>query len=184
MGRDRSEGAKEALDPESAADGGFRCAAFEGCEDSRHLFRVDRDRAAAMPAAALRRRKTGANPLLGQRALELRKRAKDMEQEFALRGGGIHLFGERAECDAPILQLVHCREQMGQRPPETIEQSPGLRKASAAARPARSSRLPLARYGKVLVILLTGGTKRRQQRDTELAMDLWADYRRRKRAAR
>jgi hypothetical protein len=38
----------------------------------RHLFGVDRDRA---PAAASRSGKTGANPLLGQRSLKLRKHA-------------------------------------------------------------------------------------------------------------
>jgi putative component of toxin-antitoxin plasmid stabilization module len=31
------------------------------------------------------------------------------------------------------------------------------------------------------VILLTGGTKRRQQRDIEAAIEDWTDYRRRKR---
>ena len=45
-------------------------------------------------------------------------------------------------------------------------------------------RVYFGRDGEVLVILLTGGTKRRQQRDIEQATDLWADYRRRKRAAR
>jgi putative component of toxin-antitoxin plasmid stabilization module len=32
----------------------------------------------------------------------------------------------------------------------------------------------------VLVILLTGGTKKRQQRDIERAKALWADYKRRR----
>jgi putative component of toxin-antitoxin plasmid stabilization module len=31
------------------------------------------------------------------------------------------------------------------------------------------------------VILLTGGTKKRQQRDIQAAIELWADYRRRRR---
>jgi putative component of toxin-antitoxin plasmid stabilization module len=31
-----------------------------------------------------------------------------------------------------------------------------------------------------LVILLTGGTKQRQQRDIERAKELWADYKRRR----
>lgn len=38
--------------------------------------------------------------------------------------------------------------------------------------------------GPVLVILLAGGTKKRQQRDIDLARKRWADYKRRKRAAR
>jgi putative addiction module killer protein len=45
-------------------------------------------------------------------------------------------------------------------------------------------RVYFGRDGAVLVILLTGGTKRRQQHDIELASELWADYRRRKRGPR
>ena len=41
-------------------------------------------------------------------------------------------------------------------------------------------RVYLGRDGDVLVILLTGGTKKRQQRDIEAARAMWADYRRRK----
>jgi putative addiction module killer protein len=41
-------------------------------------------------------------------------------------------------------------------------------------------RVYFGRDGAVLVILLTGGTKRRQQRDIEAAKALWADYKRRK----
>jgi putative addiction module killer protein len=41
-------------------------------------------------------------------------------------------------------------------------------------------RLYFGREGKVLVILLTGGTKQRQQRDIERAKALWADYKRRR----
>src|SRR5713101_878165 len=43
-------------------------------------------------------------------------------------------------------------------------------------------RVYFGRDGEVLVILLTGGTKRRQQRDIRTAIDLWTDYRRRKRS--
>ena len=35
--------------------------------------------------------------------------------------------------------------------------------------------------GEVLVILLMGGTKKRQQRDIQRAHELWADYKRRRR---
>ena len=38
--------------------------------------------------------------------------------------------------------------------------------------------------GEALVILLTGGTKRRQQRDIAEAAEFWTDYRRRKRRVR
>lgn len=45
-------------------------------------------------------------------------------------------------------------------------------------------RVYLGRDGNVLVILLTGGTKKRQQRDIERAHEYWKDYKRRKRGAR
>lgn len=41
-------------------------------------------------------------------------------------------------------------------------------------------RLYLARDGDTLIILLGGGTKRRQQADIRDAQDRWADYKRRK----
>jgi putative addiction module killer protein len=45
-------------------------------------------------------------------------------------------------------------------------------------------RVYFGRDGEVLVILLAGGTKKRQQRDIETAKARWADYKRRKRQAR
>jgi putative addiction module killer protein len=44
-------------------------------------------------------------------------------------------------------------------------------------------RIYFGRDGQALVILLTGGTKKRQQRDIETAKALWADYKRRRRPA-
>ncbi len=41
-------------------------------------------------------------------------------------------------------------------------------------------RVYFGRDGDVLVILLTGGTKKRQDRDIDDAKDYWADYKRRK----
>jgi putative addiction module killer protein len=41
-------------------------------------------------------------------------------------------------------------------------------------------RVYFGRDGEVLVILLTGGTKQRQQRDVATAKELWADYKRRR----
>ena len=41
-------------------------------------------------------------------------------------------------------------------------------------------RVYFGRDGDVLVILLTGGTKRRQQRDIEAAKAMWGDYKRRR----
>lgn len=45
-------------------------------------------------------------------------------------------------------------------------------------------RVYFGRDGEVLVILLAGGTKRRQQRDIEVAQARWANYKRLKRSAR
>jgi putative addiction module killer protein len=42
-------------------------------------------------------------------------------------------------------------------------------------------RVYFGRDGETLVILLTGGTKRRQQRDIEAAIDYWRKYKRSKR---
>ena len=43
-------------------------------------------------------------------------------------------------------------------------------------------RVYFGRDGDVLVVLLTGGTKKRQQRDIERAAGYWASYKRRKRS--
>jgi putative addiction module killer protein len=45
-------------------------------------------------------------------------------------------------------------------------------------------RIYFGRDGEVLVILLTGGTKKRQKRDIETAAMLWRDYKRTRRSAR
>ncbi len=45
-------------------------------------------------------------------------------------------------------------------------------------------RMYFGRDGDVLVVLLAGGTKKRQQRDIEAARARWTDYKRRKRLAR
>ena len=45
-------------------------------------------------------------------------------------------------------------------------------------------RVYFGRDGQTLVILLTGGTKKRQQRDISAAIEMWDDYRRRKQGTR
>ena len=45
-------------------------------------------------------------------------------------------------------------------------------------------RVYFGRDGEALVILLTAGTKKRQQRDIDAAKEFWMDYRRRKRGSR
>ncbi len=44
-------------------------------------------------------------------------------------------------------------------------------------------RIYFGRDGDSLIILLAGGTKRRQQRDIEAAQERWTDYKRRKRGS-
>jgi len=67
-----------------------------------------------------------------------------MEQEFTLRRRGVHLLGQRAEGDASFLEAGHRRQQVGQRPAETVElpnhqtiarleEDQGLREAGAVA---------------------------------------------------
>jgi putative addiction module killer protein len=41
-------------------------------------------------------------------------------------------------------------------------------------------RVYFGRDGELLVILLTGGTKRRQDKDVDAAKDFWSDYKRRR----
>ena len=45
-------------------------------------------------------------------------------------------------------------------------------------------RVYFGRDGAVLMILLTGGTKKRQQKDIEAARGCWADYKQRRRGRR
>jgi putative addiction module killer protein len=44
-------------------------------------------------------------------------------------------------------------------------------------------RIYFGRDGETLVILLAGGTKRRQQKDIEAAQERWTDYKKRKRGS-
>jgi putative addiction module killer protein len=44
-------------------------------------------------------------------------------------------------------------------------------------------RIYFGKDGKALVLLLVGGTKKRQQKDIDRAKTLWSDYRKRKRKA-
>ena len=66
---------------------------------------IDRDGTTATTTATACGSKPRLHPLLDQRPFELRQRPEDMEQEFALRRGGVHLLGERAERDATRLQV-------------------------------------------------------------------------------
>src|SRR5271157_4636196 len=44
-----------------------------------------------------------------------------MKQEFALRRGGVHLFGQGSERDPAFFEAVHHAQQMRQRPAEAIQ---------------------------------------------------------------
>ncbi len=62
------------------------------------------------------------------------------------------------------------------RPP----QCPGGSKGGCGAGVGPGYRVYFGRDGETLVILLTGGSKQRQQRDIDMAKALWADYKRRR----
>ena len=47
-----------------------------------------------------------------QAALELRQCARDVEQQFAPRCGGVHGFGDRLEADAAFPKFMHHVDQM------------------------------------------------------------------------
>ncbi len=53
--------------------------------------------------------------------------------------------------------------------------------SNTASTSGRVTRVYFGRDGETLVILLTGGSKKRQQRDIEAACACWQDYKRRKR---
>jgi hypothetical protein len=77
------------------------------------LLGIDRDRASTLPATALSRGEAGPDPL-PQRPLELRQSTEDMEQEFALRRGGVHLLGQRnATRVLPVTAARHCPTAAG-----------------------------------------------------------------------
>ena len=44
-----------------------------------------------------------------------------MEQELALRGGGVHLLGQRTKGDPALLEFVHSGQQMRQRSAEAVQ---------------------------------------------------------------
>jgi hypothetical protein len=64
---------------------------------------------------------------------------------------------------------------------EPVERQIGGRRRARIPDPLGPGyRVYCERDGEVLVILLTGGTKQRQQRDIETAKASWADYKRRR----
>src|SRR5208283_983880 len=63
----------------------------------------------------------GLDPLLDQRPLELGEGAENVEQEFALRGGRVHLLGQRAESDAARLEIGHRGKKVRQRSAEPVQ---------------------------------------------------------------
>lgn len=77
-------------------------------------------RAATAPAT-VSRHKSGLHALLDQRPLELRQGAEDVEQELALRRGGVHMLGQRAEGDAAGFELGHRGEEVRQRPAQPVQ---------------------------------------------------------------
>ena len=112
---------RAAPDAEGAADRCLGGAAVE-CGDHRAEFlRVDRDGTAATTATTARRGEPCLNALLDQRPLELRQCPEDVEQQLALRCGGVDLLGQRPERDTAFLEVCHCGQQMRQGSTEPIQ---------------------------------------------------------------
>jgi hypothetical protein len=61
------------------------------------------------------------DPLLDQRPFKLRQRSEDVKQEFTLRCGRVHLFGQGTEGDVARLEVSHRGEEMRQRSTEPIQ---------------------------------------------------------------
>ena len=110
-----------ALDAERAADRGFGGAGIERCRYRRKFLRVDGGGPTAMASATPCRSKSSLDSFLNQGPFELRKRAKNVEQELALRRGGIHLLGQRTKGDAAVLESGHCGEEMRQRSAKSVQ---------------------------------------------------------------
>jgi hypothetical protein len=136
-----------ALDPEGAAHRGFRRAAFERRDDGRHLSasiatgRPPRRRAAARPARTRSWVNDCSNcasaPKTWNRNLPcgvVVSICSVSERNATPRSFSSFTVASRWDSDRPRRSSF-----------QTTRQSPGLRKASAFARPVRSSRLPLAR---------------------------------------
>jgi hypothetical protein len=77
--------------------------------------------ASALATARYRRVESGAGSLADEVALELSKRAKNMEDEPSAWRCGVDRFSERAEADTPRFQGVHRLDQMRQRAAEAIK---------------------------------------------------------------
>ena len=80
--------------------------------DRGEFLGVDGGRATAMASATTRRREPGLDPLLDQGPFELSQRAKNVEQELALRRGGVHLLGQRTKGDTARLEVGHSGEEI------------------------------------------------------------------------
>ena len=74
-----------------------------------------------MAPATLCRGEPGLDPLPDQGPFELSERPKNVEQELALRRGGIHLLGQRTKGDTALLEIGHRGEEMRQRSAEPVQ---------------------------------------------------------------
>jgi hypothetical protein len=102
---------RAAFDAERATDRGFGGAAVERRDHRRKLFAIDRGGTPTPPT----RRRAAARPALTRSWVSDRSncaRHRNMEQELALRRGGVHLLGERTECDPAFLEVVDRGQQV------------------------------------------------------------------------
>ena len=112
---------RAALDTECPADGSLGGPAVKRRGHGGQLLRVDRHGTTATPPATTRGGQHSLNPFLDERPFELRQRAENMKEEFALRRRGIHLLGERTKADAARPEITHRPNQVRQRAPQPIQ---------------------------------------------------------------
>ncbi|GCD70822.1 hypothetical protein NBRC3280_3457 [Acetobacter pasteurianus NBRC 3280] len=97
---------------EVAAYSRFAGAAFEGDGNRRDLLRVDRGRPTAAPTPAPGGCQPRHDPFARQGAFVLGECAEHREQQLALRGCRIHMFGQGSESDATLPKISDNIEKM------------------------------------------------------------------------
>jgi hypothetical protein len=112
---------RAAFDAKRTTDRSLRGTAVQRRDHSSEFLGIDRWGTPAPTPPPTRCRKSGLHPFLDQRPLELRQRAEDMEKKLTLGRRGVHLLGQRTECDAALLELSYCGEEVGQRSAKSVQ---------------------------------------------------------------
>jgi hypothetical protein len=112
---------RAAFDAKRATDRSLCRTAVQRRDHSGEFLGINRWGTPAPPTPPTRCRKPGLHPFLDQRPLELRQRAEDMEKKLTLGRRGVHLLGQRTECDAALLELGYCGEEVRQRSAKSVQ---------------------------------------------------------------